>query len=51
MLRDLELAEKDFEAVRFRRFSEEEKKAYLELTEKLHGNVKDILRDRIVGED
>ena len=50
VLRDLELAEKDFEAVRFRRFSEEEKKTYLELTEKLHGNVKDILRDRIVGE-
>lgn len=50
VLRDLELAEKDFEAVRFRRFSEEEKKTYLGLTEKLHGNVKDILRDRIVGE-
>ena len=51
VLRDLELAEKDFEAVRFRRFSEEEKRVYQGLTEKVHGSVKDILRDRIAGEN
>ena len=44
ILHDLEQAEKDFEEVRFREFSEEEKRLYSSLAEKLHGNVKNILR-------
>lgn len=44
VLHDLEQAEKDFEEVRFREFSEEEKRLYSSLAEKLHGNVKNILR-------
>ena len=44
VLHDLEQAERDFEEVRFREFSEEEKRRYTALAEKLHGNVKNILR-------
>lgn len=44
VLRDLEMAEEDFQEVRFREFTESERKAYLKLAEKLHGNVKNILR-------
>lgn len=44
VLHDLEIAEKDFQEVRFREFTESERETYLKLADKLHGNVKSILR-------
>lgn len=43
VLRELENAQRDFETVRFREFTEEEKKRYLKLEEKLHANMKNML--------
>lgn len=42
-MRELENAQRDFETVRFREFTEEEKKRYLKLEEKLHANMKNML--------
>lgn len=44
VLRDLEMAEEDFREVRFREFTEEERKAYEALAGKLHDNERNILR-------
>ena len=44
VLRDLEQAESDFMAVRYRNFSEREKARYESSAKKISENVKDVLR-------
>lgn len=44
VLRDLEQSEKDFEEVRFRGFSKQQREDYRQLTDKMGQNLKEVLR-------